>query len=203
MSISALQPPASRKLYRPRRKSWTRQEYERMVEAGFLGPEDRLELLEGEIVHKMLQNTPHATGIRLSEKTMNRLFGDGYDVRTQLPLALGERSEPEPDVAVVVGGPRDYARAHPTTAVLVIEIADSTLRVDRTTKAGIYARAGIPEYWIIDLNARTLLVHRQPIPMRGLPLGHYYADVAEYAETETIAPLAAPDTPIAIADLML
>lgn len=111
-------------------------------------------------------------------------------------------SEPEPDIAVVRGTARDYEQAHPTTAVLVIEVSDTTLRVDCTTKAGIYARAGIEEYWVVDLNTRRLIVHRQPVPMRGRPLGHYYASVVRYTEAETVTPLAAPDAVIAVADLL-
>ena len=195
-------PISGTKLYRPRRMRWTRARYEALINSGLLTPDDRLELLEGEIVEKMTHNGPHATGLRLTEKLLNRIFTEGYDVRAQLPLALGDRSEPEPDVAVVTGTPRDYKQSHPTTAVLVVEISDSTLRVDRTTKASLYARAGIPEYWILNITERVLEVYRQPVPMRGKPLGYGYAEILRLSETERFTPLSSPDFSIAVADLL-
>ncbi len=83
-----------------------------------------------------------------------------YTVRNQMPLALDENSEPEPDVAVVPGKARDYTQAHPTTAVLVVEVADATLRLDRKTKQAVYARNGIAEYWIVNLKDNSLEVYR-------------------------------------------
>jgi Uma2 family endonuclease len=112
--------------------------------------------------------------VRLAEDALRLVFPQGFDVRTQLPLALGEYSEPEPDVAVVVGSARDYANAHPTTAVLVVEIADSTLALDRHTKASLYAAAGVPEYWIVNLVERQIEIYREPTPMDGTPFGYGY-----------------------------
>src|SRR5690348_15524163 len=165
----------------PARRCWTREEYERAASLGLFGPEERLELIEGEIVTKMTpQNSRHMSGIRLAEEALRLAFPSGYDVRVQGPLALGGRNEPEPDIAVVVGSMRDYFGAHPTTAVLVVEVSDTSLAYDRTTKTGIYARAGIAEYWIINLVDRVLEVHRQSAPMTGRPLGHYYRSVTQH-----------------------
>ncbi len=187
----------------PGPRCWTREEFERAGDLGLFGPEERLELISGEIIKKMApQNSPHITGIRLVEEALRLAFPTGHDIRVQGPLALGSSSQPEPDVAVVTGSMRDYARHHPTTAVLIVEISDSTLRYDRTTKAELYAAAGIPEYWIVNLNDRVLEVHRQPAPMTGYTLGHYYRSVTQYLESESIAPLAAPDHSIEIADLL-
>ena len=173
------------------------------VGAGRVRPGRTLELIEGEVIEKVTpQETPHATGIRLSDKAVNRIFMEGYDVRTQLPLEFGPRSKPEPDVAVVTGTIRDYARAHPTTAVLIIEVSDSTLRYDRTTKAGLYARAGITDYWILNLIDRVLEVHREPAAMTDMPLGHGYRSITRHTATASIAPLAAPQSLIAVADLL-
>lgn len=83
-----------------------------------------------------------------------------------------------------------------------MEVSDTTLSFDRTTKAGIYARAGIEEYWILNLTERVLEVHRRPEPMHGRPLGHYFAEVASYAETDALALIAAPDCLIAVAALL-
>ena len=137
-------------------RRWTRDEYDRMIATGIFHPEERLELLEGEIVHMTPQGSGHATAVRLVEDALRNLFNVGFDVRVQMPLALGTDSEPEPDVAVVVGPPRDYRDEHPRVAILVVEVADSTLSLDRERKAALYARAGIQEYWLLNLTDRCL-----------------------------------------------
>lgn len=185
------------------RRCWTREEYYKLAERGIIGPEERLELIEGEIIRKMAPMlTPHATGIRAVEVALLRTFPTGYDVRVQLPLALGPHNEPEPDVYVVTGSFRDYETAHPTTALLVVEIADSSLESDRATKSAIYARADIAEYWILNLPDRLLEVHRQPAPMSEMPLGFGYRSIQRLTESETVTPLAAPQTQITVADLL-
>ena len=87
---------------------WTREEYERLAADGFFGPEGRVELVEGIVYDMSPQKSLHASGVRLVERALSRIFSDGWDVRGQMPLALGDDSEPEPDVAVVAGSPRDY-----------------------------------------------------------------------------------------------
>jgi Uma2 family endonuclease len=169
---------------------------------GLFGPEERLELIEGEILYKMPMNSPHATALRRCEKRLTLVFAESYDVRGQLPIALDVRSEPEPDLAVVVGSPDDYAKAHPTTAVLILEISDTTLAYDRSKKAALYARAGIADYWIINLLERLLEVHRQPAPIRGKPLGHGYQSIVRLDDTQFVSPLAAPESRIAVVDLL-
>ena len=126
---------------------WTVKEFQRAYDLGVFGFNTRLELIEGEIIRKMPQNEPHSWAIRAMENALRRVFASGYDVRSQLPLVFGIRNKPEPDVAVVVGSFNDYKTKHPSTAVLVVEVSDSTLAQDRTAKAGVYARAGITEYW--------------------------------------------------------
>lgn len=186
----------------PARRDWTREEFQRASDLGLFGPEERLELIEGDIYKKVTQNSPHATTVTLAQEALREAFGSHYHVRNQLPLALGERSQPEPDIAVVAGSVRDYARAHPTTAVLVVEVSDTTLAFDRTTKAGLYAQAGIGEYWIVNVLDRVLEVHRQPTAMAAQPLGHHYRSITRHTEGETIIPMAAPDTSIAVADVL-
>jgi Uma2 family endonuclease len=193
---------SSQRLYRSRRRGWTRQEYERLTEIGFFGPDERLELIQGEIVKKMPQNSPHATAITLTMDVLRPILPDDHHLRSQLPLAVSDLSEPEPDVAVVAGTARDYRNAHPMTAALIVEVSDTTLNADRVTKAAIYARALIPEYWIININDRQLEVHRQPGPMRSHRLGHYYYVVTWYDETQTVAPLFAPQAALAVRDLL-
>jgi Uma2 family endonuclease len=127
-------------------KRWTRQEYDRMAEAGLFGPDERVALLEGEIVTVTPQQNPHSTGIGSIDKALRQAFGPSYWIRIQLPLIVDPDSEPEPELAVVHGSPRDYVHEHPRTAVVVIEGADSTLAKDRTYKSRICACTGIREY---------------------------------------------------------
>lgn len=135
-----------------------------MVETGILGPDDRVELLEGEILEMSPEKSRHAAAVDLAAEVLRAAFGPGRTVRVQHPIALGDASEPEPDLAVVEGSPRDYAHAHPTTAVLVVEVSDTSLDYDRRRKAAAYARSGIAEYWIVNLVENRLEVHREPTP---------------------------------------
>jgi Uma2 family endonuclease len=187
----------------PHRRLWSRDEFERAGELGLFGPEERLELIGGEVVRKMTpQKTPHATSIRLAEEVLRRVAGPGFDVRVQLPLALGTHSEPEPDIAVVVGSPRDYEVEHPTTAALVVEVSDTTLTFDRTTKASLYASAGVPEYWIVNLRDHALEVLREPATMADQPFGHHYRSVTRYTESHAMTTLLAQDRPVKVDDLL-
>ena len=125
---------------------WTRVEYERLVEAEILGPDHRVELVGGAMVCKEPQHSPHATGIGLVQRALASAFGAGWHLRAQMPLALDEDSEPEPDVAVVSGDVRDYRDTHPARAVLVVEVALARLGFDRDHKGSLYARARLDEY---------------------------------------------------------
>ena len=115
---------------------------------------------------------------------------------------LGTVSLVEPDFAIVPGGDRDTLQGHPTTAVLIVEISDNTLAYDRRTKTGLYARAGVAEYWIVNLVDRVLEVHRQPAPMTDMPLGHGYRSVVQYTAEQTVSPLAAPSQVVPVAALL-
>ena len=165
----------------PRRRLMTVEEFDSAWALGIYGPEERLELIAGEVlVYVTPQESLHATGIRLLDRAMNRLFSEGYDVRTQLPLVLDPHNRPEPDVCIVAGSIRDYAAAHPTTARLVIEVSDSTLRYDRTTKAGLYARAGIAE--ILDFKRGGIVCWKYIVSPRQWPTCHsVMATAALYA----------------------
>jgi Uma2 family endonuclease len=181
-------------------KHWTRQEYDRLADAGILAPDERVELLEGEIVTMTPQHGPHAAAIGLTESALRTAFGPAHWIRIQLPLIVDPDSEPEPDVAVVAGSPRDYVNEHPRTALLVVEIADSTLERDRAYKSPIYARAGIPEYWIINLPERCLELYRNPVILPGQPAR--YQSSRTLARTETVSPLSKPDASVPVADLL-
>jgi Uma2 family endonuclease len=182
-------------------RRFTRTEYERMAAQGILRPDERVELLDGEIVVVSPQGSRHATVLRLVAKALEKAFGKGHDVRTQVPLVLGTRSEPEPDVAVVVGSPDDYLDEHPRTAVLVVEVSDTTLALDRGKKLAIYARAGIQEYWIVNLVDRVLEVHRKPRSSSG-KLGWAFKDVKSVRGKESVSPLAAPKAKVSVASFL-
>ena len=186
----------------PQVRHWTREEYMKMAEAGIFGPGERVELIEGEIVAMTPQDSPHAAGVRGAQEGLRVTFGPGFDVRPQLPLSLGMDSEPEPDAAVVRGTWRAYVTAHPTTALLVVEVSDATLAFDRGRKAALYAKAGIPEYWIVNLIDRVLEVRRDPAPAREGSSEYEYRSVRRYAPHESVRPLAAPDREVRVADLL-
>ena len=181
---------------------WTRERYRRLLDAGILTEDDRVELIDGEIIEMPPQNEPHAVATGLAQDALAAAFPEGFHVRVQLPVALDDRSEPEPDLAVVAGRRRDYLRGHPPTAVLVLEVADSTLAYDRRRKASLYARQGIGEYWIVNLVDDCLEVYRQPGVDQEQPLGFRYASLTTLRRSDSISPLAAPQTAISISSLL-
>lgn len=174
--------------------TWTKGKYENMVSKGIFHPEERLELLEGEIISMTPQGSVHATAVRLVEDTLRKAFLKGYDVRVQMPLALDIFSEPEPDIAVVTGSPRDYRDMHPSTAILIVEVADTSLSYDRSRKKKKYAENNIPEYWIINLIDICLEVYRNPVQAD-------YQFHTTLRPTEIISPLAKPQTSITVSEL--
>lgn len=186
----------------PQPRLWTREEYYKMVEAGVLRPDERVELIGGRIVAMSPQNSPHFTAVCLAEDVLRTAFGPGYVVRVQGPLDVSPSSQPEPDIAVVQGHVRDYARAHPTTALLVVEISESTLAFDRGEKASLYASAGVPEYWVVNLVDRRLEVYRDPVPVTGQPYGYGYRSCTYYFAADTVTPAAMPQSTIAVAELL-
>src|SRR5262249_6262908 len=186
-------------LFRTRR--WTRREYDRLIELRMLHEDEPIELLAGRLVVREPQRTPHAVATQLTAEALRAACGARWMVRVQLPLALDDESEPEPDVTVVRGAPRDYLRDHPSAPALVVEVAHVSLRVDRIIKARLYARAGIEEYWIVNLVDRVLEVYRAPTG-RSSGRRAAYADVRRIAPPAFVTPLAAPSNTIAIADLL-
>ncbi len=188
-------------LLSPLRHRWTRKELEAAWASNVFPPDAKLELIEGEVIAKMTQNAPHVACLRRTDRALDRVFGEGFDVRTQVPLNVGLNSQPEPDIAVVAGSIDDYEQEHPTTAVLVVEIADTSLAVDRL-KCGLYAMAGVPEVWIVDLDNRAVEVYREPAQMAGQTYGCGYRSVQRFPEDQSVAPLAAPDHRLTVHDLL-
>ena len=183
-----------------RTRRWTRREYGRLIDLGILHEDEGVELLEGRLVVAEPQNTPHARAIELASGSLRSAFGVGWRVRVQLPLALGRASEPEPDVAIVRGHPRDPQDDHPATADLVVEIADASLRLDRRVKARVYARAAISDYWIVNLVDRRVEVYRDPVGV-GRRAARYRS-VSVVPADERVVPLAEPFVSLAVADLL-
>jgi Uma2 family endonuclease len=186
----------------PRTRRWKRVEYERLIERGFFQAGDAVELLGGDIIVAEPQGSRHFAAVRAVEEALRAVFGPGWEVRGQGPVALDEESEPEPDVAVVPGTYRDYAGAHPSRAALVVEVSEASLALDRHHKGSLYARAGLAEYWIVNLVDRVVEVYREPGRDPGAAFGWRYQSVELCGAERSIAPLALPAALIRVADLL-
>jgi len=196
---------------------WTRNEYYKMAEAGLFDGK-HVELIQGQVIEMTPTGSLHATAVALAARRLEKAFGAGYFVRWQMPLVVSHNTELEPDLAIVRGDVRDYRDSHPTTAALVVEVSETSLLHDRTQKAGIYARAGIADYWVLNLNDRQLEVHRKPQantvsdppevpPHSAQPRGDMfpvfsYTDVTVLSERDSVNPLAAPQERVAVANLL-
>ncbi len=145
-------------------KRFTIDEYHRLIELGFLTEGDRIELIRGELIQMAAKGTPHTVCSSILCRQLDRLLGDLVVIRGQDPIILPNHSEPEPDVVIAIGQDEDYLAHHPypQDILLIVEIADSTLIYDQTTKLVLYAEAGIANYWIVNLNAQQLERYYQP-----------------------------------------
>jgi Uma2 family endonuclease len=187
---------------RPGLHRWSRREYARLIDHRFLDEDDPIELLDGLLLVKEPQHSAHRTAVLLVARALERAFGEGWFVQTQSPIILDDRSEPEPDVCVVRGSPRDYAAAHPRGPALIVEVAQSGLPLARGRKALAYARARIADYWIVNLVDRVLEVHREPA-RPGPARRHWgYAEMETLDTDATVTPLEAPAAVIRVADLL-
>jgi len=158
----------------PRPHQWTRWEYRQLASVE-LFHEQRIELIEGQIIDMSPMVSPHATAVKLVDMALQAAYPPGYFTRCQLPLALGKYSEPQPDVAVIQGQIRDFIDEHPQTAILVVEVADSSLEFDRVVKSSLYAKAGIADYWLLNLGQRQLETYQNPIQDNGARSGYAYS----------------------------
>ncbi|HEX8237070.1 MAG TPA: Uma2 family endonuclease [Abditibacteriaceae bacterium] len=184
---------ASARPSRPRPLLLTAAQYLKMADLGFFR-ETRVELVNGSVIEMTAMNDSHWFSLIKCGKTLRTGFESSFEIVSQVPLAIDEYSEPEPDFFVMSALPQSKADALPLT-VLVIEISDSTLQYDRTTKAALYASAGISEYWIVNLNAREVEVRRAPNNQK-------YSQVQTFNEKETVSPLAAPRKKLKVTDLL-
>ena len=180
---------------------WTRDEYYGIAALGFF--EGRhVELIEGNVIEMSPMGTAHATAVGLVSDTLRPSLSPGFFDRCQQPLDLAEISEPEPDVAFIAGHRRDYGQSHPDRASLIVEVSDSSLDYDRKEKASLYAKAGILDYWIVNLVDRCLEVRRDPAPDPAATHGFDYATVIVLGPADTLSPLAKPQAVVRVADLL-
>ena len=176
----------------PRRPRFTRQQYLRMCETGVFEGK-RVQLVGGEIIEMPAQGNKHYATIERVRDLLVSIFGVGYWVRMQGTLDLDPQGVPDPDIAVVIGDRDSPADENPTTAVLIVEVSDSRLTFDRTTKAGMYAAAGITDYWIVNVPDRQLEIRRDPRPDSAAEFGHGYGSLTTLKPGDTATPLAAPN----------
>lgn len=178
------------------RKRWTRDDVRRLLEQGHLDPHKHYELIEGEIVERPRQSRRHILIISRLFHLLSTIFGFEF-VQSQGTLSLNLYNQPEPDTAVLDKSLAEYLEVEPgpENVRLMVEVSDSTLNTDRSVKGLVYARAGIGEYWIVNVKARRLEVYRQPTP-------DGYALTQILAENQTISPPAASDSVVQVADLL-
>ncbi len=180
---------------------WPRAEYERLVDLGiFRGAP--IELIGGQLVVSEPQSASHASAITKVDYALRAVLPPGWIVRLQAPVALDDESGPEPDLVVVAGRPGDYGDSHPAHPALAIEVAESSLRFDRERKGSLYARAGIGDYWIVNLVDRVLEVYRAPAPDASAVYGWRYRSITRLAPPGIVLPIAFPSGPIRVADLL-
>ena len=172
-------------------KRWTREEFARLYESGFFGPEDRVELIEGELVIMPPPGYEHTNPIRNGNMLLTGLYRETHDVAVQCPLDLGQTSEPQPDFALIARGTVP-AKALPTTADLIIEVSYSSLAFDRKEKAALYAKAGTPEYWVIDVVNQKVEVYRDPGPVPDKPGTFAFGTRQVFEPSQSVQPLKVP-----------
>lgn len=185
--------PGATPMQAPAPKVWTVEQFHDLGDRGVFEGRGAM-LINGTIVEEGPMNHPNATAATNTEDAIREAFGKGWHVRVSKPLVLGLSTDPQPDAAVIRGRPDDYAD-YPTTAVLVVEVSDTSLKFDTTEKLALYAAAGIAEYWVLDVNGRRLHVFRGPA-------GDSYATRLTYDDTESVTPLAAPHAAVRVADLL-
>jgi Uma2 family endonuclease len=183
----------------PRR--WQRAEYERLVGLGVFRGEP-IELIGGQLVVAEPQGAYHASAITRVDYSLRAVLPPGWIVRLQAPVSLDEESEPEPDLVVARGRPGDYRESHPARPALVVEVAESSLEFDRERKGSLYARAGIQDYWIVNLVDRVLEVYREPAPDASAVYGWRYRSVTALVPPAVVVPFAFRSSPIAVANLV-
>ncbi len=176
---------------RDARRRFTVDDYYRMADAGILVPDDRVELLDGQVVQMSPSGSRHAACIRILTQLITDRLGTRGLISGQLPVRLDQWNEPEPDIAILKTRKDGYLHAHPAPSdvLLIVEIGDSSASSDRLVKLPLYARFQIPEVWLVDLQSKHLEVHRNPT-------GHTYTEVTRIQPPGAVQPAAFPDIQI-------
>jgi Uma2 family endonuclease len=182
-------------------RRWGRVEYDRLVSLGAF-ENDAIELIGGQLIVAEPKGSEHATAVGMAEDALRAALPSGWIVRDQVPVALDDESAPEPDIAIVRGSRADYRHAHPARPVLIIEVAESSLRFDRVTKGGLYARAGIEDYWIVNLVDRVLEVYRNPGADVTAVHGWRYLSIERFTPPSAVTPLGVPAASIPVTALL-
>ena len=182
-------------------RRWQRAEYDRLVDLGVFEGEP-LELIGGELLVAEPQGAYHVSAVGKVEYALRAMLPPSWLVRTQAPISLDDESEPEPDVAVVPGVPGDYRAAHPSQPALLVEVSDSSLAFDRGRKGSLYARAGVADYWIVNLVDHTLEIYREPVGDAAAPYGWRYGALRRLTPPAVATALAFPDRSVAVSDLL-
>src|SRR5262245_62135011 len=182
-------------------RRWTRSEYDRLVQLGALHDE-LVELVGGHLVVAEPQGSYHASALGAAGDALRALLPHGWLVRIQMPVALDDESEPEPDVAVVPGEWADYRTSHPSRPVLVVEVAESSLSFDREDKGSLHARGGVRGYLVVNRVDRALEVYRDPEPYPAAPYGWRYRVIERLGPADTVSPLALTTVRIRVGNLL-
>lgn len=182
-------------------RRWKRVEYDRLVKLGAFDREP-LELVGGQLIVAEPQGAYHASSIQRVDYAVRAVLPPGWIVSVQSPVSLDDESEPEPDLVVVHGRPGDYSDEHPTRPALVVEVAESSLTFDRRDKGSLYARAGLQDYWIVNLVERVLEVYREPVPDSSAPYGWSYRSVLRLTPPAVVELADVSAARVAVADLL-
>ncbi len=192
--------PEAPEEFTPQPYRWTREQFYAIGDAGLFEGR-RAILVEGEILAMPGMKEPHRTATTLTAEILRETFSTDFFISVQCPFHIGEATDPEPDVAVIAGQIRDCAGRGLTEAALIVGVSVATLAYDRLQKESLYAKAGVSDYWIINVKARQVEVHRQPREDTTQPYGFGYAELTTYGAEAVIQPLAA-DRPVAVAALL-
>ena len=179
------------------RHLFTVDEWHWMGDAGLFGEDARMELLDGEVIEMAPIGSPHAGGVNRLNQMLATEVGDRALIAVQNPVVLDDRSEPQPDIAVLHPRPDSYARSHPTPPeiLLLVEVSDTNLGFDRDLKATAYARAAVREYWIVDLTSDQVVVMREPTPAG-------YQDIRSLGRGQELSIEALPDAILEVAQVL-
>ena len=193
--------PVSSPAVGPQPHLWTIAEYRKLYLTGLFHDKKTM-LLDGVLYVRVMPDPPHDTALNLTDACLRAAFATGHHVRNQQGFDIGNRTDPGPDLTVVTGSIRDLHGRTPTAAVMIVEVADSSLAIDTTSKAEYYATAGVPEYWVLDVVNRQLHVFRDPQPLPAGLGAIAYRTHRTLGPTDTVSPLAAPHASTTVADLL-